>query len=77
MTEREIWILSRWEGDYDVILGAYSTRDQAIKASYDDYNLNFKDVAYDVEYLLYHPDLDGKPEELGSQTITISKKAMG
>lgn len=66
----EIWILSRWEGDFDTILGGYSTEAKATVASAKDFIDNFKDVGHPVEYNLYMATLDGEPETLMHKTVS-------
>jgi len=69
----EFWILSRWEGDFELLLGAYSSRDKAISAA--EKNRASSDVEYAVEYHLFHVDLDHEPnEELPYETITLRKQ---
>jgi len=60
------WILSRWEGDFDVILGVYSTKPWAIEAAKKDFSDHFKDMQHSVEYHLYMATLDDEPKVLAS-----------
>lgn len=65
-----VWVLTRYEGDYDLILGVYSNRDKAVEAARKDYySLARTGVEYEQEYCLYETDLDEEPETLEAERI--------
>jgi len=66
-----VWVLSRWEGDYDTVLGTYSTEQKATEASASDF-LN-QSIHNEEEYHLYSIELDAQPKEADFKVITHTR----
>ena len=54
-----LWLLTRWEGDYDIVIGIYSNQDKAEAAA--QLHVNAIPVGHMETYNLFEVELDALP----------------